>query len=97
VPAIVTPVGGIQEIVEDGVSACLVAPGDIASLQRQIQRLLADRALAARIGSAARESARLRFAPERALPALEELYRSLGVKGESAAANDAARELKRAA
>ena len=39
-----------------------------------LRRLLHDRALAARLGAAARESVRLRFAPERALPRLEALY-----------------------
>jgi len=79
-PAIVSPVGGIPEVVVDGVTGFLVAPGDTASLQRLLRKVLLDRGLAARIGAAARESARLRFAPERALPKLEEIYAALGLK-----------------
>ena len=79
VPPVVTPVGGIPEVAVDGVSALLVAPGDTFGLHRQLGRLLSDRALAARIGATARESASLRFAPERAVPVLEALYRSLGL------------------
>jgi glycosyltransferase involved in cell wall biosynthesis len=80
VPVIAGAVGSIPEVVTDGVSGCLVAPGDRASLERALRRLLTDGALAARIGAAARETARLRFAPERALPPLERIYAALGVQ-----------------
>lgn len=79
VPVIATPVGGIPEVVVDGVSGYLVSPGDTASLQRVLRKLLLERRLGAEIGAAGRESARLRFSPERALPRLEELYAALGV------------------
>jgi glycosyltransferase involved in cell wall biosynthesis len=79
VPVVASSVGGVPEVVADGVSGYLVAPGDKASLERALRRLLADRALGQRIGAAARETARLRFAPERALPQLEEIYRALGL------------------
>ena len=42
--------------------------------------VLADPALAARLGTAARESVRLRHAAERALPRLEALYAAMGVQ-----------------
>jgi len=79
VPVIASPVGGIPEVVADGVSGYLVAPGDKVSLERSLRRLLLDRALGQRIGAAARETARLRFSPERALPQLEDIYRALGL------------------
>jgi len=78
-PPLVSAVGGMPEAVQDGVSGLLVAPGDKASLERRLKRLLLDRALAARLGAAARESARRRFAPERVLPRLEEIYGAVGV------------------
>ena len=86
VPVIASAVGGIPEAVVDGVSGFLFAPGDKATLERLLRLLLAERSLAARVGAAARESARLRFAPERAVPRLEELYASIGL-----AAHDAPR------
>jgi glycosyltransferase involved in cell wall biosynthesis len=79
VPPVVSPVGGIPEVVQEGVSGFFVAPGDRAGLERRLKRLLLDRPLAEQIGAAARESARLRFAPERVLPRLDDLYASLGV------------------
>jgi glycosyltransferase involved in cell wall biosynthesis len=79
IPVVASAVGGIPEAVSDGVTGFLVAPGDIATLQRQLKRLLAEPTLGARVGAAASESVRLRFAPERALPRLEEVYAAVGL------------------
>lgn len=79
VPAVVSPVGGIPEVIVDGASGLFAAPGDVATLQRQLRKLLLDPALSARIGAAARVSVRSRCAPERAVAALGALYGELGV------------------
>lgn len=96
VPVIASPVGGIQEVVVDGVTGFLVAPGDIHTLARLLQRLLADRPLAGRIGTAGRQSVRLRYSPERAVPRIEALYADAGMP-RLAAAPLARPELKKAA
>jgi glycosyltransferase involved in cell wall biosynthesis len=80
VPVVAAAVGGIPELIVDGVSGFLVAPGDSASLARVLRKLLLERELGARIGAAARESVRLRYAPERAVPKLEEIYASIGLQ-----------------
>ena len=80
VPPVASAVGGIPEVLVDKVSGFLVAPGDKAGLERALRKLLTERDLAQRIGAAARETARLRFAPERALPPLEEMYAALGLQ-----------------
>ena len=79
VPVIAAPIGGIPEVVVDGLSGMLVAPGDTATLTRHLRTLLLDPALCARVGAAARESVRRRHSPERALAKLDDLYASLGV------------------
>jgi glycosyltransferase involved in cell wall biosynthesis len=79
-PVVASSVGGVPETVAEGVSGFLVVPGDVASLQRLLRKLLLDRALGARIGAAARQSVRLRCAPERALARLEALYGALGLQ-----------------
>lgn len=79
VPVIATPVGGIPEVVADGASGFLAAPGDVATLARLLRKLLLDRELAAKVGAAGRETVRLRFAPERALARLEQVYAELGM------------------
>ncbi len=96
-PAIVSPVGGIPEVLQDGVSGLFVAAGDRANLERRLKRVLLDRPLAARLGAAARESARLRFAPARALSRLDEVYASLGLLGAGAQAGGREDSLKKAA
>ena len=97
VPPIVSPVGGIPEVVQEGVSGVFVAPGDKTGLERRLKRLLLDRPLAERIGAAARESARLRFAPERVLARLEEVYAAAGVNALAASQSAGAPPLKKAA
>ena len=79
VPVVATAVGGIPEAIADGVSGFLVPPGDTAALARHLRKLLLDRALAARVGAAGRETVRLRYSTERAIPLLEEVYAALGV------------------
>jgi len=79
VPVVASSVGGIPEVVVDRVSGLLFPPGDKSSLERALSRILAEPGLAARLGAAARESARARFAPERSLAMLEDVYESLGV------------------
>lgn len=95
VPPIVSPVGGIPEVLQDGVSGLFVAAGDKLNLERALKRVLLDRPLAARLGAAARESARLRFSPARVLSRLDELYASVGLVGAGAFGRDGS--LKKAA
>ena len=84
VAVVAAPVGGVPEALVDGVSGFFAAPGDRATLTRLLRKLLLDKPLAARIGAAARESVRLRFAPERALARLEEIYADAGLRGAAA-------------
>jgi glycosyltransferase involved in cell wall biosynthesis len=79
VPVVASAVGGVLEAVTDGVSGLLTAPGDAATLARQLRRLLLEPQTAVRIGAAARETARLRFSPERSLARLEEVYAEVGL------------------
>jgi starch synthase len=60
-PVVCSRVGGVPEIVEDGVTGFLVEPGDVGELRERLHELLGDRALAARMGAAARERALERF------------------------------------
>jgi glycosyltransferase involved in cell wall biosynthesis len=80
VPVVASPVGGIPEVVVDGVSGFLAAPGDIATLTRLLRKVLLNRKLAVTVGAAGRETVRSRYAPERAIARLEELYADLGLR-----------------
>src|SRR2546427_241939 len=60
-PVIASRVGGIPDIVEDGVSGLLVPPGDAAALAAAVRRLGDDPALARRLGEAGRRRLREQF------------------------------------
>ncbi len=57
VPIVSTNVGGIPYMVEDGVSALLVAPGDAREMARAALRILGDPALGRRIAAAGLDAA----------------------------------------
>jgi N-acetyl-alpha-D-glucosaminyl L-malate synthase BshA len=74
-PSVATRVGGIPEVVEDGVSGVLVPPGDAVALARAVEALIADPARRIAIGEAARRRARERFSADVIVPRYEALYR----------------------
>jgi len=61
---IVSRAGGAEELVTDGVDALSHTPGDVADLAQSLERLIADPALRARLGAAARQSALRQFDPD---------------------------------
>jgi glycosyltransferase involved in cell wall biosynthesis len=78
-PVVTTAVGGIPDVVTDGVNGFLFTPGDTAALQRLVRRLMLDRELSMRIATAAQETVRQRFAVDRVMEQLEEIYAGLGL------------------
>lgn len=61
---VITPVGNILDVVEDGVSALLVAPRDPVALRAALERLLTDGGLRRALGSAAHQLAARQFGVE---------------------------------
>jgi len=60
-PVVASRIGGVPEIVQDGVTGFLVKPGDTLELGERLQQILSDQPLARRMGAAARERALDRF------------------------------------
>ncbi len=60
-PVIATRVGGISELVEDGVSGLLVPPGDVESLAQGICRIADDPDLRKRMGEAGQATVKREF------------------------------------
>ncbi len=73
-PSVSTHVGGIPELVEDGVSGVLVPGADPDDLARAVEGLLRDPGRRATIGEAARTRARERFSAASIVPRYEALY-----------------------
>jgi glycosyltransferase involved in cell wall biosynthesis len=75
--AIVTDVGGLPEIVEDGVTGLVVPPEDVEALAAAMLRLASDPELARSYGRAARERALTAFTESKAVDGVESVYRRL--------------------
>jgi glycosyltransferase involved in cell wall biosynthesis len=76
-PIVSTAVGGVPELIEDGVHGLLVSPEDPAELAAAMQRLLEDRALAERLGQAAQQRQRANYDLDVVVRRLQELYLEL--------------------
>ncbi len=76
--AIVTEVGGLPEIVDDGRTGIVVPPEDSAALAAAMLQLATDPVRVAALGAAARERAVSQFAESAAVDGVEAVYRSLG-------------------
>ncbi|HLJ80389.1 MAG TPA: glycosyltransferase family 4 protein [Ktedonobacterales bacterium] len=74
-PVITTPVGGIPEIIADGVTGLLVRPDDGEALRAAIEALTADASRRERMGMAGRMVAVGRFSAERNAGRLLDLLR----------------------
>mgnify|MGYP001149866747 CR=1 FL=1 len=72
-PAVTTPVGGIPEVVRDGETGLLVAPGNVAALTGAVVRLAADPDLRRRLGAAAAAEVR-KFDLEAACARIKQIY-----------------------
>jgi glycosyltransferase involved in cell wall biosynthesis len=76
-PVVATRVGGVPDVVRDGVDGFLVEPGDIDALADRLGRLAADPELAGRMGAAGREQMLERYSVERLVDDVDALYRRL--------------------
>jgi glycosyltransferase involved in cell wall biosynthesis len=56
-PVVASAVGGLAELVQDGVTGIHVPPGDAPALRNALERIVADAPLRARLGAAGRERA----------------------------------------
>ncbi len=77
-PVVASNVGGIPEMIEDGVTGLLVPPHDAPALAAAIVRLLADHPFADRIARAGHDLVHDRFCVERMVREIEAIYASVG-------------------
>ncbi len=77
VPALATAVGGVADIVLDGQTGLLVAPGDVEGLAAALVRAAGDRAGLRRMGAAAREHVASRYGAARLVDDIDGLYTEL--------------------
>jgi glycosyltransferase involved in cell wall biosynthesis len=77
VPVVSTRVGGVPEIVADGESALLVAPGDASAMADALGALLSSPELARKIAGRARELIAARHTPDARVRRLVGIYRGV--------------------
>lgn len=77
VPVVATRIPNVAELVSDGQTGLLVAPGDSAALADAIARLLADAPLRQRLGAAGHDEALHRYTWQTTLDRLEDVYRAV--------------------
>jgi N-acetyl-alpha-D-glucosaminyl L-malate synthase BshA len=77
VPVVASKIGGLPELVEDGVSGFLHAPADLDGMARSSIALLSDGILRQRVAEAARRAAKERFCDSKIVPIYEAYYREI--------------------
>jgi glycosyltransferase involved in cell wall biosynthesis len=76
-PVVATRVGGVGDVVEDGVGGTLVASGDTDAMAAELVRLAADPAGRTDLGQAGRRRMLERYAVPRLVADIDDLYRTL--------------------
>jgi glycosyltransferase involved in cell wall biosynthesis len=76
-PVIATAVGGIPEMISDGVEGFLVRPGDVRALAQRMLQVARDGGLYERMSLAARQRVQRQFSLEGMVDRISALYDSL--------------------
>jgi len=74
VPIVASRVGGLPEVIQEGVSGFLHEPADLEGMAESTYRLFADADLHRRMAAAARAAARRRFCDDKIVPMYEHFY-----------------------
>jgi N-acetyl-alpha-D-glucosaminyl L-malate synthase BshA len=81
VPAVATRVGGVPELIEDGVNGLLYEVGDVEGMAAGAISILSDPALLERMSTAARHTAQDHFCASRIIPLYESYYEQIVAAG----------------
>jgi N-acetyl-alpha-D-glucosaminyl L-malate synthase BshA len=77
VPAVCSKVGGLPEVIRDGVEGYLVPPRDVKAMAARALEILTDAERRERMGRAARQRALSEFCSTNIIPLYEKLYKDL--------------------
>jgi len=69
-----TDVGGVKDVIEDGVNGILVRSGDAAGLAGRLKELLADKDKRERMGRSGRSLVKERYSSDRLVREMKALY-----------------------
>lgn len=74
VPVVASRVGGIPEVITDGVEGFLAEPGDVETMAERALQVLGEDSLRREMGRHARRTAHARFCASKIIPAYEDFY-----------------------
>jgi glycosyltransferase involved in cell wall biosynthesis len=74
-PVVAYAVGGVPDVVRDGIDGFLVEPGDTSAMAERLAQIAADSELGRRLGAAGRERVLERYGVGRLLDDVDRLYR----------------------
>lgn len=77
VPSIATRVGGVPELIEDGVTGCLFRPGDVGAMANAAIALLSDAPRLEAMRAACRAEAQKRYCASNIIPLYENYYEEI--------------------
>jgi glycosyltransferase involved in cell wall biosynthesis len=93
-PVIASRVGGIPEVIDDGINGLLVEPADPVGLARMCRRLMNDAELSKRLGRAARERIEQQFSSSTMATRVADVYRELVGKPSRSTENPSAQNIE---
>jgi glycosyltransferase involved in cell wall biosynthesis len=76
-PVVATRVGGIPDLVDDGVNGFLLSPGKTRELAQALLKVLRDKKLARKLGKEGRKKTTERFSAESMVQSIDRIYREL--------------------
>ncbi|MFC1821836.1 glycosyltransferase family 4 protein [Thermodesulfobacteriota bacterium] len=76
-PVVASDVGGIPDLVKDGINGYLVPPGNVRELAGAIKKLLLDKRLARKMGQEGRRRIKEEFSAKTMVQSIDQLYRQL--------------------
>jgi glycosyltransferase involved in cell wall biosynthesis len=79
-PVVASRVGGIPDLVENGVNGLLVTPGDTQELADALQKILNDKKLAQRLGKEGQKRVKEQFSADVMVQSIEKVYREFLTK-----------------
>ena len=77
VPVVASRVGGLPEVIEDGVNGFLHAPDDLDGMAASAVRLVTDESFRREMASKAHRTATERYSDERIVPLYEQYYEEI--------------------
>jgi glycosyltransferase involved in cell wall biosynthesis len=76
-PVVATRVGGIPDLIDQGINGLLVRPGNVKELAEALEEVLSDRKFARKMGREGRKRIKGQFSADAMVQSIDRVYREL--------------------